>query len=74
MPAADLAPAQFLQCVGHALAGSPDGYVDLVSLDITAGFVTVQLNSPTPPDNATGVSPGVVLGVTLQDYRSRFTR
>src|SRR5439155_15459132 len=50
-----------------ALAGSPDGYVDLVSLDITAGFVTVQLNSPTPPDNATGVSPGVVLGVTLQD-------
>src|ERR1041385_1962779 len=53
--------------VAHALAGQPDGYVDLVSLDVSAGFVTIQLTSPTPANNATGVGPGVVLGVSLQD-------
>src|SRR5439155_22362884 len=36
-----------------AQAGSPDGYVDLVSLDVTAGFVTIQLTSPSPANNAT---------------------
>ena len=53
--------------VGTALHGSPDGYVDLVSLDITAGFVTIQVTSPSPANTATGVSPGAVLGVTLGD-------
>ena len=34
--------------VAHANAGSPDGYVDLVALDVTAGFVPVQvISSPT---------------------------
>jgi hypothetical protein len=51
----------------HALAGSPDGYVDLVSLNVTAGFVPVQLSAATPANNATAVSPGVILSVALQD-------
>ena len=50
-----------------ALSGSPDGYVDLVSLDVVAGFVPVQLTSASPADKAVGVSPGAVLGVTLTD-------
>src|SRR5712671_3859869 len=32
-----------LTSVSHALSGSPDGYVDLVGLDVTAGFVNIQL-------------------------------
>ena len=50
-----------------ALSGSPDGYVDLVSLDITAGFVQITISGAAPANNATGVSPGAVLGVTLTD-------
>jgi hypothetical protein len=53
--------------VSHALSGQPDGYVDLVSLDVTAGFVPVQVTASAPANNATGVSPGAVLGVTLAD-------
>jgi hypothetical protein len=53
--------------VSTALSGQPDGYVDLVSLDITAGFVPVQVASASPVNNAAGVSPGAVLGVTLGD-------
>jgi len=53
--------------VSTALSGQPDGYVDLVSLDITAGFVPVQVASASPVNNAVGVSPGAVLGVTLGD-------
>ena len=53
--------------VSTALSGQPDGYVDLVSLDITAGFVPVQVASASPANNAVGVSPGAVLGVTLGD-------
>ena len=53
--------------VGTAMSGSPDGYVDLVSLDLTAGFVTIQATSPSPANQATGVSPGAVLGLTLTD-------
>jgi hypothetical protein len=56
--------------VSHALVSSPDGYVDLVSLDITAGFVPVQVSSASPVNNAAGVSPGAVLGVTLGDGTS----
>jgi len=53
--------------VSTALHGSPDGYVDLVSLDVVAGFVTIQVASASPANTATGVSPGAVLGVTLGD-------
>jgi len=48
--------------VSTALSSQPDGYVDLVSLDITAGFVPVQVASASPVNNAVGVSPGAVLG------------
>jgi hypothetical protein len=50
----------------HALSGQPDGYVDLVRLDITAGFVQVQL-STTPANNSANVSPGVVIKSTFTD-------
>ena len=53
-----------------ALSGQPDGYVDLVSLDITSGFVPVQVSSASPVNNAAGVNPGAVLGVTLGDGTS----
>src|SRR5882672_670604 len=56
-----------LTSVSHAVVNLPDGYVDLVGLDVTAGFVTVQLNGASPANNATGVSPGAVISMVLQD-------
>jgi hypothetical protein len=51
----------------HLLAGSqPDGYVDLVSLDITAGFVPIQVVS-LPTTNAINVAPDAVVSGTFQD-------
>ena len=44
-----------------------DGYVDLVSLDITVGFNPIQVASASPANNATGVSPAAVLSVSIQD-------
>ncbi len=48
-------------------AGSPDGYVDLVGLDVTVGSLPVQLSSAIPADNAIGVSPNVAPSVSIQD-------
>src|ERR1044071_3725155 len=49
-------------------SGAPDGYVDLVSLDVVdAGAAIPVLASATPPDHAVGVGPVVNLSVTLQD-------
>lgn len=53
--------------VSTALSGQPDGYVDLVSLDVTTGFLPVKIASASPATNATGVSPDTVLSVSLQD-------
>ena len=53
--------------VGTALVNLPDGYVDLVSLDVTAGFVPINITSAAPANNATGVSPDAALSVSLQD-------
>ena len=53
--------------VSHALGGLPDGYVDLVALDVTAGFVNVQLGSASPANNATAVSPGAAISLSFQD-------
>ncbi len=50
-----------------AQSGQPDGYVDLVSLDITAGFLPVQIAGASPANNATGVSPNATLNVSIQD-------
>jgi PA domain-containing protein len=48
--------------------GAPDGYVDLVSLDVVdAGLATPTVASVDPPDNAVRVGPVVNLSVTLQD-------
>jgi hypothetical protein len=50
------------------LSGLPDGYVDVVSLDVvdeTVGIPAVA--SANPPDNAVGVGPLVNIGVTLRD-------
>src|SRR5437773_1813613 len=51
-----------------AINGLPDGYVDLVSLDVvdeTVGTPTVA--SANPPNNAVGVGPVVNIDVTLRD-------
>jgi hypothetical protein len=53
--------------VSHAVVNLPDGYVDLVSLDVVSGFVPVQVTAAAPANNATGVGPGTALGVTLAD-------
>lgn len=50
----------------HALSGSPDGYVDLVALDVTAGFVPIQVTA-TPATNAVNVTPDAVISATFQD-------
>jgi len=50
----------------HALSGQPDGYVDLVALDVVAGFVPIQLTS-SPASNAVNVTPAVIVNATLQD-------
>ncbi|HKS37018.1 MAG TPA: PA domain-containing protein [Verrucomicrobiae bacterium] len=52
----------------HSLSGAPDGYVDLVSLDVVdAGVGTPTLASADPPDNAVSVGPVLNIGVTLRD-------
>jgi hypothetical protein len=53
--------------VSHALVNLPDGYVDLVSLDVVAGYVPVQISAASPADHAVGVSPAAGLSVTFQD-------
>jgi hypothetical protein len=51
-----------------AVAGSPDGYVDLVSLDIRASTDTAPaLTQAFPANNAVNVDPLVTVAVTLQD-------
>jgi hypothetical protein len=52
----------------HSLAGAPDGYVDLISLDVVdAGVGTPTVASANPPDNAVSVGPVVNIGITLRD-------
>lgn len=51
-----------------ARAGSPDGYVDVVSLDVVDTALTVPaLTAATPGNNSIGVGPVVNLAVSLQD-------
>jgi hypothetical protein len=50
----------------HALSGQPDGYVDLVALDVAAGFVPIQVSS-SPATNAVNVPPDAVVNATFQD-------
>jgi hypothetical protein len=52
--------------IAHALAGSPDGYVDLVSLDVAAGFVPIQVTIA-PTTNAVNVAPDAAVSATFQD-------
>src|SRR5262245_10354979 len=48
--------------------GAPDGYVDLVSLDVVdTAVATPIVASANPPNNAVGVGPVVNLSVALQD-------
>jgi len=57
-----------IRIVSTSTGGLPDGYVDLVSLDVVdAGLATPTLASASPPDNAVGVGPVVNLSITLQD-------
>jgi hypothetical protein len=48
--------------------GAPDGYVDVVSLDVVDAAATLPaLISAVPANNAVGVGPVVTIRVTLQD-------
>src|SRR5262245_48779256 len=49
-----------------ALVNLPDGYVDLVQLDISTN-ATISVVSTVPSDAASDVSPGVAVRVVLQD-------
>ena len=53
--------------VATAVVNLPDGYVDLVQLDVTTNAVPISVASTTPFANADNVSPGVTVGVVLQD-------
>jgi hypothetical protein len=55
-----------LTSVSTAVVNLPDGYVDLVQLDIATN-ATISVASAVPADAATDVSPGVVVSVVLQD-------
>ena len=62
--------ARTAQVLIHAtpLSGAPDGYVDLVSLDVVdSSLTTPVLASASPPDNAGNVGPVVDITVDLQD-------
>jgi hypothetical protein len=49
-------------------AGSPDGYVDLVSLDVVDEALTIpSVEAASPGNNAVGVFPPVNISVTLED-------
>ncbi len=51
-----------------SVGGAPDGYVDLVSLDVTDAALSVPaVISTDPANNAVGVGPVVNLGLVLQD-------
>jgi len=51
--------------VATALVNSPDGYVDLVRLDVTTN--TISQVSATPGSDAVDVNPAAVVSVVLQD-------
>lgn len=55
--------------IGNVVNGpGVDGYVDLVSLDVTdAGATAPVVSNANPPDNALGVGPVVNISVTIQD-------
>jgi len=51
-----------------SVSGSPDGYVDLVSLDVTDAAATGPfVSSAAPADNAISVGPVVNISITIQD-------
>lgn len=53
---------------GSPASGAPDGYVDLVSLDVAdAALSTPTVAAANPSDNAVGVGPVVNVELTLQD-------
>ncbi len=51
-----------------SVGGAPDGYVDVVSLDVVdTALATPAVTSADPGNNAVGVGPVVNLSLTLQD-------
>ena len=53
--------------VATALQGNPDGYVDLVSLDVISNTLPISVASATPIDSAVNVGPGAIVSVVLRD-------
>ena len=57
--------------ISTSASGAPDGYVDLVSLDVVdSGLSIPTVASADPPDQRVGVDPVVKLQVKLQDRSS----
>lgn len=64
------AGARFAKILIHStpLAGAPDGYVDLVSLDVVDNALrTPAVAAADPGNNVIGVNPPVEITVTLED-------
>lgn len=64
------AGARFAKITVHSTSrgGAPDGYVDLVSLDVVDNALrTPAVSTASPGDNVVGVNPPVALSVTLED-------
>jgi hypothetical protein len=54
--------------VATSVGGAPDGYVDVVSLDVADASLSLPtVTSAVPSDNATGVGPEVQIRVNIQD-------
>jgi hypothetical protein len=50
-----------------ALSGAPDGYVDLVSLDVIVAPVLISIASAAPATNAVNVGPNAIVNVVVRD-------
>ncbi len=70
-PGAREASVYITRSPNAGLSGSPDTYVDLVKLDVINANETTILDSATPADNASNVSPAVVTSVTLRDLTTQ---
>lgn len=57
-----------VRIVSTSVGGAPDGYVDVVSLDVTdTALVTPAVIAADPGNGAVGVGPVVNLSITLED-------
>ena len=68
---ARLATVYITRSPNAGLSGTPDTYVDLVKLDVININDTTTVDSVTPANGVTNVSPNVVCSVTLRDLTTQ---